>query len=111
MESLRPQARKQPGGALEGDGALRMALCPSVNHWWHVTLYVNARGLTTGPVPYPPGIFEIQFDFQKHERAADDDSSGIIGSGSSGAGAKTSRARSQAFGAPAKEARGSPRIL
>lgn len=48
-------------------GKVRMALFPPMNHWWHVTLYVNARGLTTGPVPYPAGIFEIQFDFQKHE--------------------------------------------
>ncbi len=48
-------------------GKIRMALCPPLNHWWHVTLYVNVRGLTTGPVPYPQGIFEIQFDFQKHE--------------------------------------------
>jgi hypothetical protein len=48
-------------------GKIRMALCPPLNHWWHVTLYVNSRGLTTGPIPYPPGIFEIQFDFQKHE--------------------------------------------
>jgi hypothetical protein len=48
-------------------GKIRMALSPPMNHWWHVTLYVNSRGLTTGPVPYPPGIFEIQFDFQKHE--------------------------------------------
>jgi Family of unknown function (DUF5996) len=47
-------------------GKIRMALCPPLNHWWHVTLYVNARGLTTGPVPYPSGVFEIQFDFQKH---------------------------------------------
>jgi len=38
-----------------------------MNHWWHVALYVNSRGLTTGPIPYPPGVFEIQFDFQKHE--------------------------------------------
>jgi hypothetical protein len=38
-----------------------------MNHWWHVTLYVNSRGLTTGPIPYPPGVFEIQFDFQNHE--------------------------------------------
>jgi hypothetical protein len=30
-------------------------------------LYVNSHGLTTGPVPYPPGVFDIQFDFQKHE--------------------------------------------
>jgi hypothetical protein len=48
-------------------GKIRMVLSPPLNHWWHVTLYVNSRGLTTGPVPYPPGIFEIQFDFQKHE--------------------------------------------
>ena len=48
-------------------GKIRMALSPPLNHWWHVTLYVNSRGLTTGPVPYPPGIFEIQFDFQTDE--------------------------------------------
>ena len=48
-------------------GKIRMVLSPPLNHWWHVTLYVNARGLTTGPVPYPRGVFEIQFDFQKHE--------------------------------------------
>jgi hypothetical protein len=47
-------------------GKTRMALSPPFNHWWHVTLYVNARGLTTGPVPYPRGIFEIQFDFLTH---------------------------------------------
>jgi Family of unknown function (DUF5996) len=48
-------------------GKIRMALSPPMNHWWHVALYVNSRGLTTGPVPYPPGLFEIQFDFQKHQ--------------------------------------------
>ena len=48
-------------------GKVRMELSPPLNHWWHVPLYVNSRGLTTGPVPYPPGLFEIQFDFQKHE--------------------------------------------
>ena len=47
-------------------GKIRMTLSPPLNHWWHVTLYVNSRGLTTGPVPYPKGAFEIQFDFQKH---------------------------------------------
>ena len=46
-------------------GKIRMTLSPPMNHWWHVTLYVNSLGLTTGPVPYPPGVFEIQFDFQK----------------------------------------------
>jgi hypothetical protein len=48
-------------------GKIRMALCPPLNHWWNVTFYVNSRGLTTGPVPYPQGTFEIQFDFQKHD--------------------------------------------
>jgi sugar/nucleoside kinase (ribokinase family) len=48
-------------------GKVRMTLSPPLNHWWHVALYVNSRGLTTGPIPYAPGVFEIQFDFQKHE--------------------------------------------
>src|SRR5215471_7008650 len=48
-------------------GKIRMDLSAPLNHWWHVPLYVNSRGLTTGPIPYPRGIFEIQFDFQKHE--------------------------------------------
>jgi hypothetical protein len=47
-------------------GKIRMTLSPPLNHWWHVSLYVNSRGLTTGPVPYGPGTFEIQLDFQKH---------------------------------------------
>src|SRR6476469_2980389 len=29
-------------------GKIRMKLSPPINHWWHTTLYVNARGLTTG---------------------------------------------------------------
>jgi hypothetical protein len=48
-------------------GKIRMALFPPLNHWWNVSLYVNSRGLTTGPIPWRGGVFEIQFDFQKHE--------------------------------------------
>jgi len=48
-------------------GKIRMTLSPPMNHWWHVTLYVNAHGLTTGPVPYAAGVFEIEFNFHKHE--------------------------------------------
>ncbi len=47
-------------------GKIRMALVPSVNHWWHVTLYVTARGLSTGPMPTPVGELEIAFDFVDH---------------------------------------------
>jgi hypothetical protein len=50
-------------------GKIRMTLSPPQSHWWHVTLYVSPAGLTTGPVPYPGGVFEIRFDFQKHELA------------------------------------------
>ncbi len=48
-------------------GKVRMTLSPELNHWWHVTLYVNARGLTTSPIPYGAGVFEIQFDFLEHQ--------------------------------------------
>jgi len=47
-------------------GKVRMALVPFRNHWWHVTLYVSARGLTTGPMPYGDETVEIEFDFLAH---------------------------------------------
>jgi len=48
-------------------GKVRLALSPRINHWWQVPLYVTARGLTTSPIPYHRGIFEIQFDFIHHQ--------------------------------------------
>ncbi len=48
-------------------GKVRLALSPRVNHWWEVPLYVNSRGLTTSPIPYEDGIFEVQFDFIQHK--------------------------------------------
>jgi hypothetical protein len=48
-------------------GKVRLALSPRVNHWWEVALYVNARGLTTSPIPYGTEIFEVQFDFIAHQ--------------------------------------------
>ena len=47
-------------------GKIRMKQTPLVNHWWNVTLYVSARGLTTSPMPYGDRIFEIGFDFIDH---------------------------------------------
>lgn len=47
-------------------GKIRMKLTPLVNHWWNVTLYVSARGLTTSPMSYGDRIFEIGFDFIDH---------------------------------------------
>jgi hypothetical protein len=43
-----------------------MTLSPPQNHFWHSTLYPNARGLTTGPIPCGTEVFEIQFDFLAH---------------------------------------------
>ncbi len=48
-------------------GKVRLKLSPKKNHSWHVTLYPNSEGLTTGPIPYGPGLFEIKFDFNRHE--------------------------------------------
>jgi hypothetical protein len=47
-------------------GKIRLARAPKVNHWWHVTLYVTARGLTTSPMPYGTRTFQIDFDFIAH---------------------------------------------
>jgi hypothetical protein len=47
-------------------GKYRLARTPWVNHSWHATLYVNARGFTTSMVPDGPGGIEIAFDFIEH---------------------------------------------
>jgi hypothetical protein len=39
---------------------------PWINHSWHVTLYVTARGLTTGSIPGGRGAFQMDFDFLDH---------------------------------------------
>jgi Family of unknown function (DUF5996) len=44
-------------------GKVRLALTPWLNHSWHVALYVTARGLTTSPIPWKSGSFQIDFDF------------------------------------------------
>ena len=48
-------------------GKVRLALTPLVNHWWNVSLYVDARGLTTSPIPWQERTFEVRFDFGQHE--------------------------------------------
>jgi hypothetical protein len=48
-------------------GKIRLALAPWLNHSWHVTLYVTARGLSTSPIPHGDRTFEIEFDFTHHQ--------------------------------------------
>jgi hypothetical protein len=47
-------------------GKYRLARTPWVNHSWHATLYVDARGFTTSLVPDGPGGVEIAFDLVQH---------------------------------------------
>jgi len=47
-------------------GKIRLTQSPWMNHSWHVTLYVTARGLTTGPVPHGERTFSMDFDFIDH---------------------------------------------
>ena len=44
-------------------GKIRLALTPRINHWWNVTLYVSARGLTTSAIPVADRVLELEFDF------------------------------------------------
>jgi hypothetical protein len=47
-------------------GKIRLTKSPWLNHSWHVTLYVTARGLTTSPIPDGDRTFQIEFDFIDH---------------------------------------------
>jgi hypothetical protein len=44
-------------------GKVRLAQTPWMNHSWQVPLYVTARGLGTGLIPYGARALEIEFDF------------------------------------------------
>ncbi|MDQ2746536.1 MAG: DUF5996 family protein [Acidobacteriota bacterium] len=48
-------------------GKIRLVQTPLINHFWNVTFYVTARGLTTSAMPYEKGLFEIEFDFIEHK--------------------------------------------
>jgi hypothetical protein len=48
-------------------GKVRMASSAPRNHWWHVALYVDVRGLTTRRLHSSEGVtFQIDFDFVDH---------------------------------------------
>ena len=58
-------------------GKIRLTQSPWVNHSWHVTLYVTARGLTTSPIPYDTRTFQIDFDFISHELTIESSDGGV----------------------------------
>lgn len=47
-------------------GKIKLAVLPWVNHSWHITLHVTARGLTTQSMRYNDRDFQIDFDFIAH---------------------------------------------
>ena len=59
-------------------GKTRLALAPMRNHWWNVTLYPSARGLTTRRMPVQARNLEIEMDLVTHRvtcRTTDSDAS------------------------------------
>jgi hypothetical protein len=47
-------------------GKTRLALMPMRNHWWNVTLYPSARGLTTRRMPLDAHNLELEIDLVGH---------------------------------------------
>jgi len=47
-------------------GKIRLRESAPINHGWHSTLYVTARGLTTSPIPHGARTYQIDFDFIAH---------------------------------------------
>ena len=60
-------------------GKVRLANAPFKNHWWHVTLYVSACGLTTGPIPYGRTSFELELDLLNNRLEARTGTGGSFG--------------------------------
>ncbi len=60
-------------------GKIRIELTPLLNHWWNSTFYLTARGMTTSPMPYRNGAFEIRFDFIDHALVIDSSDGGSGG--------------------------------
>lgn len=48
-------------------GKIKLAYAPPKNHWWHVTMHLDARGLTTRRIPVDETTrFQIGFDLIDH---------------------------------------------
>ena len=50
-------------------GKVKLVRVPFLNEWWNVSLYLTARGMTTGVIPYRHGAFEVHFDFLERRLA------------------------------------------
>ncbi len=48
-------------------GKIRLKTMPWQNHSWHTALYITSSGYSTHGIPYQGRIFQIDFDFKKHQ--------------------------------------------
>ncbi len=47
-------------------GKIQLKLNPKRNHWWHITFYPVARGISSQQIPCGDRTFEILFNFIEH---------------------------------------------
>ena len=59
-------------------GKIRLKTMPWQNHSWHVPLYVSSKGFTTNPIPFEGRIFQIDFDFKKHQLRIECSNAGAV---------------------------------
>lgn len=52
-------------------GKIRTDYMPKSKHWWHITLSVSARGLTTTPFPVAGQSLELTLDLTTHQLTID----------------------------------------
>ena len=48
-------------------GKIRLRTMPWQNHSWHTAFYVSPQGFSTNGIPYGEEVFQIDFDFKKHQ--------------------------------------------
>ena len=93
-------------------GKIRLAATPPRNHWWHVPLYVDVRGMTTRRLHAPSGItFEIAFDFVDHRLVVLTDSGAgrVVRARTTGSRSPSSTSSCTAILGDARRRRGDPR--
>ncbi|GBE07017.1 hypothetical protein BMS3Abin11_00118 [bacterium BMS3Abin11] len=52
-------------------GKIRRRYMPRLKHWWHITLSISARGLTTTPFPVAGQSLELTLDLSTHQLVID----------------------------------------
>ncbi|UOQ69438.1 DUF5996 family protein [Hymenobacter volaticus] len=48
-------------------GMMRRALSPLLTEWWQIPLHFTPQGLSTGPIAFAEGSYELIFNFRTHE--------------------------------------------